>query len=626
MIRPLLLTLTLAAPLAAQTVTTVLSNGTTATRYDMVILGDGYQANEQTQFNNDVNTFLAALFNTQPYQTFANYYNVHTVFRASVDSGADHPDVTPPIYRNTVYNASYNIGGTPRCLYIQNASQALADAALAPANEGRILVMVNDNRYGGCAGTFAVSYNGGSMSQVQIHELGHSMGQLADEYDYPNGTYTGSEPGSVNITTSPSGAKWSHWHGTPGISSNAYQGAGYYQLGLYRPRSNCLMRALGQSLCAICQENIVRITNSICDAIATESPTTSNFTINTGTVQPFSFTHYVPAAHNPTIEWRVDGNVIAGQTGTSFSLDTTGMSLGAHAVECSVTDHTTIVRQDPSQLMRHAHTWAVTITNPNVAQLRIPTFTMSSIWVQPGGTPTMSATIINDGPATTGPFDVEFFMTTQQGWTTNDIYLGKVVSNGLAATQQTVINHQVALPWSLEQTVYYVYVVVDRPNVVPELYENDNERLGVFIVQTTPCVTKLEFDDPLLYPHDSAAVSTGSGGTVHPTVVARCATPGSIYLVAWGCSGTSPGTLLAPGLTVPLNQDFCTQLGLAAANGAWLQAFLGTLDAQGFGRATFALPPASGLWPSNGHFAAVIVDPAIGFSAVTNPVVIQITP
>ena len=35
------------------------------------------------------------------------------------------------------------------------------------------------------------------MSQVQIHEIGHSLGQLADEYDYPNSTYTGSEPSQV---------------------------------------------------------------------------------------------------------------------------------------------------------------------------------------------------------------------------------------------------------------------------------------------------------------------------------------------------------------------------------------------------------------------------------------------
>ena len=153
--------LTAATALAqAPTVTTVLNNGSTQSRYDMVILGDGYQAFEQNKFDTDVQTFLTALFQRQPYQTFASYYNVHTVFRASVDSGADRPDETPPVYKNTVYNSTYHYGGVDRCLYVQNTTQALADAALAPASEGRVLVMVNDTRYGGCASTFAVSYTG----------------------------------------------------------------------------------------------------------------------------------------------------------------------------------------------------------------------------------------------------------------------------------------------------------------------------------------------------------------------------------------------------------------------------------------------------------------------------------
>ncbi|HIE71604.1 MAG TPA: hypothetical protein EYP98_16325, partial [Planctomycetes bacterium] len=186
--------LALASSLTAQTVTTVLSNGTTDTRYDMVILGDGYVASEQATFNADVNTFLTALFQKSPYNIFASYYNVHTVFRASAQSGADRPDETPPVFVNTAYEATYNYGGVDRCLYIQNTSIALADAALAPATEGRVIVMVNDTRYGGCAATFAVSYNGSQMTEVQAHELGHSLGQLADEYDYAGQTYTGPEP------------------------------------------------------------------------------------------------------------------------------------------------------------------------------------------------------------------------------------------------------------------------------------------------------------------------------------------------------------------------------------------------------------------------------------------------
>ncbi|MBM4063518.1 MAG: hypothetical protein FJ265_20830, partial [Planctomycetes bacterium] len=280
MIRALLVGTALGTIAAAQfpVVQTVYNSGSTQSRYDMVILGDGYQAAEQTRFNQDVQTFLTALFQKQPYTTFAAYYNVHTVFRPSVDSGADHPDANPPIWRNTVYNASYNTGGVARCLYIGNTAQASADAALAPANEGRVLVFVNDSRYGGCAGGFAVSYNGSSMSEVQIHEIGHSIGELADEYDYPNATYTGPEPGDCNITTSSIGQKWSHWWGYDGIS--AFQGAGYHQYGLWRPKLNCLMRSLGVALCAVCKEQISKLTNSIVNVIDTSSPAGTNLNLN----------------------------------------------------------------------------------------------------------------------------------------------------------------------------------------------------------------------------------------------------------------------------------------------------------------------------------------------------------
>ncbi len=616
--------LPLGSALPAQTVNTVLSNGSTSTRYDIVILGDGYQSFEQNKFDSDVTTFLAALFATPPYSTFASYYNVHTVFRASAESGADHPDASPPIYRNTVYDASYNTGGTPRCLYIGNASQALADAALAPATEGRVLVMVNDTRYGGCAGQFAVSYTGAQMSQVQIHELGHSLGQLADEYEYAGQTYTGPEPNQVNITKSPSGQKWSHWWGTGGISSSAYQGAGYNQFGLYRPRINCLMRSLGQPLCAVCQENIARVTNSICQAIDSTTPANQVVQVNVGAMQAFSFTHFVPIANAPTLEWELDGQVIPGATTTSHNVDTTGLALGQHTVTCRVLDNTSIVRVDPAAVMVHEHSWTLDIVDPTAAQLSIPMMSIQDVYVSPGETMTLNYTVDNAGPATAS-FDVEFFLSATQSWSPNDVYLGSATITGLQANQQQALAHVADAPWRLAPGVHFITAVADRANAVLETNENDNTRLIALVQQGGPCFSKLEFDDPLVYPFDAASISTGAGGALHPTVVAPCAAPGTLYLVAWGCSGTTPGTTLAPGTTVPLNQDFHTQLGLSLLNGAMFGGFFGTLDSAGIGHATFTLPTGGLLWPSNGHFAAVLVD-ATGFAGATNAVAITITP
>ena len=617
----------LAATAAAQapTVTTVLGNGTTQSRYDMVILGDGYQAHEQVKFDQDVQTFLAALFQKQPYQTFAAYYNAHTVFRASAESGADRPDENPPVYRNTVYNATYDFGGTDRCLYIQNTSQALADAALAPANEGRILVLVNDTRYGGCAATFAVSYTGSQMSEVQIHELGHSVGQLADEYDYPNGTYTGPEPSAPNITRSATGQKWAVWHGTDGIG--AFEGAGYHAFGLYRPRINCLMRALGTAMCRVCQENVTKITSGVVDTIVSSSPATTNVTLTVPAVQTFSFTHIVPAGNNPVIRWRIDGTVVPGATATSLLLDSTTLAVGPHTVECSVLDQTPLVRTDPQEVMRETHTWQVTVADPTAAQLRVPMVTTDVVWVQPGGALTINATITNDGPAAAGPFAVEFFLAQTGAWSVQDPYLGSVTVPTLAALQSTVVQHTVALPWSLPPVVHYGFVVVDRLGVVHEANENDNERSFALIGQPGGCVTRLEYTDPLLYPHDAAALSLPAGGTLHPTVVAPCANPqATLYLIAWGGSGTTPGLSLAPAVTLPLNPDALTQLGLDHVNGPVFGAFLGLLDAQGLGRATFVLPPGLPLGTGPTHFAAVLLGNTELFAAATNAIRLDLLP
>ncbi len=612
----------LGAPLLAQqpVVTTVYGSGTTQSRYDMVILGDGYQAFEQTRFNQDVQTFLAALFQKQPYATFANYYNVHTVFRASIDSGADHPDVTPPIYKNTVYDATYNVGGTARCLYIQNTAQALADAALAPANEGRVLVFVNDSRYGGCASTFAVSYNGTSMAEVQIHEIGHSIGGLADEYDYPNQTYSGSEPSQANITASPTGQKWLHWHGTESVS--AFQGAGYYLYGLYRPKNNCLMRTLGQIMCPVCREQVALRTNAIVDTVVPVAPTQSSFTLLVPNQTTLSIAHFVPAAHNPTISWTIDGNVVPGAATTSLLLDSTTLSIGNHVVSAHVRDNSPHVRQDPLQQMVETETWNVTVSNPNAAQLRPIAFTLNQIWVQPGSPVTLNTTVRNDGPAAAGSFDVDYFLTTTQPWTTQSTYLGKSTVASLGVGQNAVLQRTVQLPFALDPRVHYVYAVVDRQNHVMESNESDNERLSAVVGQAGPCTTKLEFQEPLTYPFDTATLSLAQGGAVQPKVVAPCL-PGALYLIVWGASGTTPGTPIGNGLVVPLNRDAFTDLGLAGLNGPWFAGFFGGLDSQGRSLAQFQLPANSGLPAMTSHFAAMLID-ANGFAAVTNPVTLQL--
>ena len=57
--------------------------------------------------------------------------------------------------------------------------------------------------------------------------------------------------------------------------------------------------------------------------------------------------------------------------------------------------------------------------------------------MQPGGPLTINTSIVNDGPATAGPFAVEFFLSTAQTWTPQSVYLGSVTVPTLAGTSSS---------------------------------------------------------------------------------------------------------------------------------------------------------------------------------------------
>ena len=353
----------LCAAVPAQVVTTVVNNGPSSELYDMVVLGDGYTAAQQGQFDQDV-LDVVNYFRTNsskyPHNAYFQCYNVHSVYRASVESGADQPP--NGIYRNTVYDATYWYGGTERCLYIQNTSQAALDAALAPDTDGRVIVIVNDSKYGGCAGAYSVCYNGTSMEEVQTHEWGHSFGGLADEYDYgSSGTYNGGEFAEPNVTNSSTGNKWQPWLGLAGPNGTigAYQGGRYYQTGVWRPEPDCQMRSLSRRFCAVCREAMILRFNRYCDMIGQESPT-SPTSATRYTTQRFTFVNRL-ATRPHSIEWRVDGGAWFPGT-TVFDWNIGAALLGPHSIAVRLTDTSPDVRRDPSGFRIHTHTWSVNVT------------------------------------------------------------------------------------------------------------------------------------------------------------------------------------------------------------------------------------------------------------------------
>src|SRR5262245_39798946 len=107
--------------LLGQTVVTLQETGAPSRRVDLVIVGDGYTAAELGKFASDVDQFLAGVFAQEPFREYRNYFNVRRIDIASPESGADHPERTPQVFRNTVFDAAYNCSNIQRLICVSTS-------------------------------------------------------------------------------------------------------------------------------------------------------------------------------------------------------------------------------------------------------------------------------------------------------------------------------------------------------------------------------------------------------------------------------------------------------------------------------------------------------------------------
>jgi len=347
-------------------VTTLIDNGPSANRLDIVFLGDGYTDTELDDYADHVINVLTAFVAEAPLAAYASYFNVHRVDVISNESGVDEPDYG--IYRDTALDMTYNCSGIARLLCV-DVSKAFTAAALAPETD-QILALANSTRYGG-AGYLStdlatVAGNNGSSVEIALHEFGHSFANLADEYDSDGTTYTytGPEPVQPNISIYNSDqqlslqTKWYRWLDLPEV--DAFEGAHHYQYGTYRPTSNSKMRTLGLPFEAVNEEqfviNIYKTVFPIDDA-----------TPSSATPLPAETTFYVmplqPVDHALDIQWSLDGTAVPGATDTNFTADWCALSPEIHDVSVTVVDNTDRVRDETARAtwMTFTRSWQIEV-------------------------------------------------------------------------------------------------------------------------------------------------------------------------------------------------------------------------------------------------------------------------
>ncbi|GGM62245.1 M64 family metallopeptidase [Dactylosporangium sucinum] len=255
------------------TVTPIEVNGPSDKRIDLVYLGDGYTADEQALFATQVAYSWNILAQREPFKSYRKLFNVWQVNVVSNESGSDN-DPTEGVLKDTALNSTYYCEGLARLVCV-DVPVAQSYAALAPAFD-QIAVVINSPTYGG-AGYVEddlVTFSGGHWAGAEIlpHELGHSLGDLADEYPYwaypgDGSRYTDDEPPFANVSVhnaeqqAAQRTKWWYWVGenTPdGGTIGTYEGAYYYNLGIYRPSDDSLMRSLLKPFNLVGREEMTR--------------------------------------------------------------------------------------------------------------------------------------------------------------------------------------------------------------------------------------------------------------------------------------------------------------------------------------------------------------------------------
>lgn len=250
------------------------SGGTPSESLDIAVISEGYRANEMPKFRKDVARITEHLLGQDPFSRFADQINVYALEAHSQQSGTDVP--AEGRFRNTALSSSYSTFGIDRYLTLNDPRAMFDIAANVPYDH--ILVLVNADSYGG--GGFYNYYAIGTADHplsaiVGVHELGHSIGGLGDEYYESEVTFSEFynplvEPWEPNLSSGVDfERKWHRLieHGTPLPTPRSsryanqvgmFEGGGYLGSGMYSPAMDCRMKSNeAENFCPVCTNALI---------------------------------------------------------------------------------------------------------------------------------------------------------------------------------------------------------------------------------------------------------------------------------------------------------------------------------------------------------------------------------
>jgi len=241
---------------------------------DILFIPDGYSKENKALMKADMERFAAYVLNCSPFSENKDKINIRAIEAYSTESGITDPNAD--VTKNTLLNCSFNTIDLDRYLMCLNVFKMHQIADDAPYDV--IVLICNTPKYGG-GGIYnfycTVNNVGSKSNYVIVHEMGHLIGGLGDEYYtsdvsvrdyYPEGI----EPIEPNLTTLVAfDTKWKDMMEietpipTPDTKQynkvlGVYEGGGYVAKGVYRPWQNCTMKeAIYDNFCPVCKKTLL---------------------------------------------------------------------------------------------------------------------------------------------------------------------------------------------------------------------------------------------------------------------------------------------------------------------------------------------------------------------------------
>lgn len=249
--------------------------------YDLIIVPEGYAPVDSLKMILDLKRCCKAIIEAEPFKSNASRINIRAILCYSEESGISCEN-TKNETKKTIVGASFYSLNLERYLMVDDVWRLHKICANVPYEN--IMILCNTKKYGGGGiyNWYASVSDNVHFNYVCIHELGHCIAGLADEYYNSEVTVQdmyleGVEPVEPNITNLVHfEKKWmdmlqiSTPVPTPAIKANenrlgVYEGAAYCAKGLYRPWMNCTMKdVIYDNFCPVCRRAFQRMFDFCC--------------------------------------------------------------------------------------------------------------------------------------------------------------------------------------------------------------------------------------------------------------------------------------------------------------------------------------------------------------------------